>query len=58
MSAAVWNEPQEPELRCREARRPTGASWDTSNVLTTRIVRAPRPAADRDPRVAGTAVRR
>ncbi|HTJ66037.1 MAG TPA: hypothetical protein VL551_00785 [Actinospica sp.] len=57
MSAAVWNEPHDPELRCGPARRTTGAS-ENGTVLTTRIIRAPRQPGDRDTRVAGTTVRR
>lgn len=59
MSAAVWNEPHEPEPRCGDARRPTGASRDTSVLIPgIALIPAPRPPADHDPRVTGTTVRR
>jgi hypothetical protein len=56
MSAAVWNEPHEPEFRCSQARRPTGASWYTGILISA--VCAPPTSADHDPRVTGTTVRR
>jgi hypothetical protein len=58
MSAAVWNEPHVPEPRCRDTRRPTGASWDSSVLTKIATIHAPRPPADHDPRVTGTTVRR
>ena len=45
MSAAVWNEPHEPDRRCREPRRTVGAPWETS-ILIVRAMRTggePRP---------------
>ena len=47
MSAAVWNEPQDPELRCRDVRRTAGASWDTDwNTTSVLTIRAPRTSAE------------
>lgn len=40
MSAAVWNEPHEPERRWRDPRRTVGAPWETS-ILIVRAARAP-----------------
>ena len=52
MSAAVWNEPQDPDHRCRDVRRPAGVSWDADwngNVL---MICAPRRASEPEVRYA------
>jgi hypothetical protein len=59
MSAAVWNEPQDPELRCRDVRRTAGASRDTEWNTSVLIICAPRQRADarvpRPPRTSAVA---
>jgi hypothetical protein len=52
MSAAVWNEPQDPELRCRDPRRPTGASWETDWNTSVLILCAPRRSSESEVRYA------
>ena len=59
MSAAVWNEPYDPEHRCRDVRRSAGATWDTDGNTRVLMVCAPRtPAETRVPRSPRAAARR
>ena len=60
MSAAVWNEPQDPEFRCREVHRAAGASWNNDWNTSALMICAPRRPAEpegryaAEPRPAGT----
>ena len=49
MSAAVWNEPLDPELRCRDPRRPSGAPWDADrNTSVLMVICGPRRPAEQE----------
>ena len=52
MSAAVWNEPQDPDHRCRDVRRPAGASWDADWKANVLMICAPRRASESEVRYA------
>jgi hypothetical protein len=49
MSAAVWNEPQDTEFRCRDGRRTAGASLDADRNTRVLMICAPRRPAEPDP---------
>ena len=44
MSAAVWNEPLDPERRFQPPRRTVGAPWDTSILIVCAPPGEPRQA--------------
>jgi len=52
MSAAVWNEPQDPDYRCRDVHRPAGASWDANRNPNVLMICAPRRASEPEVRYA------
>jgi hypothetical protein len=52
MSAAVWNEPQDPDLRRLEARRSIGPSWNNDWNTSALMICAPRRPADPETRYA------
>jgi hypothetical protein len=55
MSAAVWNEPQDPESRYRryrEVHRAAGASWSNDWNTSALMICAPRRAAEPEGRYA------
>jgi hypothetical protein len=46
MSAAVWNEPQDPESRRRQARRGAGPAGEPGRNGSVLMMCAPRPLAE------------
>jgi hypothetical protein len=52
MSAAVWNEPQDPDFRCREVHRGAGAFWDNDWNTSVLMICAPHRAAEPEARYA------
>jgi hypothetical protein len=52
MSAAVWNEPQDPEHRCRDVRRSAGAPRDADWNANVLMICAPRRAPESEARYA------